>query len=222
MCGFIGRLQDSPHVRSLMEIVGIGDVFLDGGQFRPAFSEKSPPVPGLVIEGSVVEATWWYSCDHRDGKLIPRTRYTTFNARNLDNQTWAEPINQRRGLFIADSIGESIGAGKSKRQYLMEAQQGLILGALYKEYPDNLYSMAIITRPPHGRFQKYHDKAFPLFLPPDPEILTTWLSHDVDASDPVIADLLERPKLYPTLEVTQVKTFARGEALGATEILEAD
>ncbi|WP_341936857.1 hypothetical protein [Marinimicrobium sp. C2-29] len=82
--------------------------------------------------------------------------------------------------------------------------------------------MAVITRPPHPRFSRYHDKSIPFFLPLDPEVIRTWLDPKIGADDPVIKSLLDRPKIYSSLSVTRVKSFVRGEALDAPEELLPD
>jgi len=63
---------------------------------------------------------------------------------------------------------------KKKNQYLMEGNDGFILGALYKESESEdgpVYSAVNITRPPHPERSRYHEKSVPLFLPPDAEFL---------------------------------------------------
>ena len=98
--------------------------------------------------------------------------------------------------------------------YLMEAPGALILGALYQRYDSHgqsIYSTAVITRDPHDRFSRYHTKAFPLFLPADPEFIRLWLDPAVK-THPDIDALLAEPKLFYDLRVTPVRTYKSGEA----------
>lgn len=189
----------------------------------------------LIIreDGAVktVDATWWYQCSEVDGELVVDNSLTTFNARNLENRYWRDGIRNRRAIVVASAIGE----GKiekildeqgnlvkmKKHNYLVEVDTPLYIGAVYRRYPNNLYSTAIITRNEHPRFSPYHDKAFPLFLPADPAFLELWLS-DEPETHPVIAHLLENPKIFNRLKITEVKTFKDAKAIGPTILLEPD
>lgn len=136
--------------------------------------------PGSFYPGSMVDvilndgeirtqpAIWWYLIDEKTGK--PNYKYTTFNARNLENRTWKAPIKTSRCIVLATAFAESIGEGKDKRSYLLESESAFIVGGLYKVNgtPHGpLTSFAVITCNPHPRLSKYHDKACPLFLPAD-------------------------------------------------------
>jgi len=82
-------------------------------------------------------------------------------------------------------------------------------------------SCALITRDSHPRFDAYHDKAFPLFLPYDNGFLELWLGGERE-DHPIIAALLDQPKLFPSLEVQEVKSFKQGKPIGMPAFLEAD
>jgi len=224
MCGFIRRVTDSPHVKAVLASIGL-DAELAGGDFRPQALLR-----GLIIEQNnaleVVDAIWWYELKLRKQRLAPNQDITSFNSRDLNKRRWLEPLTLRRAIVIADAIGESnpIPGTKKKQQYLMQAPEALILGALYKTWQsaDGLvYSLSIITRDPHPRFSKYHEKAFPLFLPKDREFLQLWLSQQIKTHADIDA-LLREPKLFTDLSVTEVKTYKSGEPLGDTELLVAD
>lgn len=204
----------------------------DGGlqHFYPAFGgAANKQIKGLIIqeEGRLkaVDATWWYACTREDDRLVvhsrPEEKLTTFNARNLHQSYWRKAINHRRAIVIVSAIGEGKKEEKKKFSYFVEGETPLLLGAVYQHFGDDLYSTAIITRDKHPRFDKYHEKAFPLFLPHDPDFLKLWLS-DCPQSDVRIADLLEHPKIFNRLRVTHVKTFKDCVALDETEILEPD
>lgn len=107
---------------------------------------------------------------------------------------------------MATALGEGKEVAGKKRSYFIEGERPLLLGAVYRSFPNNLYSTAIITRDAHPRFDEYHDKAFPLFLPDDKQFVKLWLS-DAPESHPEIAHLLENPGIFTRLKVTPVKTF---------------
>jgi putative SOS response-associated peptidase YedK len=208
-----------------MHLIGMDDMSLAGGDFRQRGVFRD-----LVIEEDnaikCIDPIWWYALKTYKGKHVPIPEVTSFNARNLDIPRWEEPLRLRRGLVFADAIGESnpIPNRTTKAQYLMESNNGLILGALYKCWPSeqgDMYSMAVITRPPHDRFSKYHEKSFPLFLPPDSDFLKLWLSKDIEHHDAISA-VLDAPKLYTDLNVTRVKSYKSGVPMSASEILTED
>lgn len=224
MCGFIRRVTDSPHVKAVLDSIGV-ETTVAGGDFRP-----QALLQGLIIEEDnvlqAVDAIWWYELRQRDNRWVPNGDITSFNSRDLSKRRWIEPLNVRRGLVVADAIGESnpIPDSKKKQQFLMQAPAGLILGALYKTWASDaglIYSASIITRNPHPRFSQYHNKAFPLFLPNNRNFLQLWLSKDVKQHAEIDA-LLRAPRLFTELSVTQVKTYKSGEALGETRLLAAD
>lgn len=233
MCGYIRRVTDSPEVKELLEEIGLGDLFkplVNQGpagmeQFYPAFGgNPARQIRGLIIqeEGKprLVDATWWFDCTATSEGLEVGKR-TTFNARNLDSPYWKGALRHRRGIVLATGIGESKKIDGKKHQYLMEGTQPFLLGALFRPFPNGQYSCAVITRDAHLKFEPYHDKAFPLFLPPTREFTHTWLAEDIPQANE-IDDLLEHPRLYATLRVEEVKTFKSGAISPNATLLEAD
>lgn len=221
MCGFIQRVTDSPYVKAVLLNLGMDGMALPGGQFRPG-----SVLDGLIIEnhGQAVstEAVWWYLLD-KDNGYKPNYKVTSFNARNLDSRLWKTAIKQRRGIVIADAIGESnpVKGTKKKNQYLMQSKSGLILGAIYNVWETehgSIYSTAIITRPPIPGFSKYHEKSIPLFLPSDKDFIDLWLSASVETHSEIDQALAD-PKLFSDLAITQVKTYKDAEPIGDTEVL---
>jgi|SRR5680860_388533 len=103
----------------------------------------------------------------------------------------------------------------------MEGTQPFLLGALYRPFPNGQYSCAVITRDAHLKFEPYHDKAFPLFLPPTREFVQTWLAEDIPQANE-IDNLLEHPRLYATLQVEEVKTFKSGAVSANATLVAAD
>jgi putative SOS response-associated peptidase YedK len=194
--------------------------------FYPAFGGASnKQIKDLIINENgqlkTVDATWWFECSEQDGKLIVDNTRTTFNARNLVSPYWKNAIRHHRGIVLATALGEGKVVAGKKHQFLMEGERPILLGAIYRQYPNNLYSTAIITREEHPRFNEYHDKAFPLFLPPDPQLLKLWLSSEPE-THPVIADLLANPKIFTSMKITRVKTFKDAVAIGEAIVLSAD
>ena len=215
-----------------MTSIGLTDLFSDRidpeapEHFYPAFGgATSKQIKGLVInEGGqlkTIDATWWFDCREQDGKLIVDNRRTTFNARNLNSPYWKAAIRHKRAIVVGTAIGEGKEIAGKKHSYFMESETPVLLGAVYRSFPNDLYSTAVITRDAHPRFSAYHDKAFPLLLPHDPEFLKLWLS-DAPESHPAIAHLLENPHVFNRFKVTQVKTFKDAIPMGASEYLDPD
>lgn len=164
------------------------------------------------------EAIWWYSLHWDDDRLVPNTKITSFNARNLDGRMWRKPANERRALVLATEIGET----ERGTHYLMKARTPFAIGALYQDYDTSdgvVRSFALLTRPATPEFSKYHQKAMPLLLPLDKDVIETWLDRGKTAEDKQIKELLENPRVVTDLEVIPVKTFKRAEAKGPAEML---
>lgn len=233
MCGYIRRVTDTPEVKELLEELGMGGLFeplvseaqARMEQFYPAFGgNPSRRIRGLIIqeEGKprLVDATWWFDCKE-SGDTLEVGKRTTFNARNLDSPYWKDALRHHRGIVIATGIGESKKIEGRKHQYLMEGTRPFLLGTLYRPFTNGQYSCAVITRDAHVKFEPYHDKAFPFFLPATPAFTQTWLAEDTPQANE-IDELLEHPKLYATLNVEEVKTFKSGETSENATVLAAD
>ncbi|WNO10479.1 SOS response-associated peptidase family protein [Teredinibacter sp. KSP-S5-2] len=224
MCGYFGNLHECPAVLILLLDLGLPIPY--PGMNRQNYQKRI--VEGHISQGDgeyqYSDPFWWYQMDVSGDKLVP-SNLTTFNARNLSGPLYGNAIKTRRGIVIASEIGESIGSGKDKKSYLMKSQDGLLLGTVYKDWQapngECLRTMAIITRDPHERFKQYHDKSTPLFLPHDIGFIKEWLNPSILTSL-AIEEALTHPKLYNDLEVTQVKTFKRGEPLSAPQTLNKD
>lgn len=231
MCGYARRHVSSRQMNDLAELLDYGGIVekvpVETLQhFYPAFGgAASRQLNSLVIrEESVtkaIDATWWFDCVEDGEGLVVNNKRTTFNARNLSSPYWKAAIRRHRGIFVATGIGEGKVIDSKNRHFLVESDEPLLLGCVYRPFNNGCYSAAIITRDEHLRFSEYHDKAFPLMLPPDPEFLKLWLS-DEREDHPAIAHLLNDPKIFTDLKVTPVKTFKAGEAVGTVEYLAAD
>lgn len=231
MCGYAQRTVSAKQLHDLADLLDYGGIVkriaVDQLQhFYPAFGGAAGrQLNDLVIrQGSshtAIDPTWWFDCrEDGDGLVVNNTR-TTFNARNLASPYWRGAIRHHRGVFIATGIGEGKSVEGKNTHYLVQGAQPLLLGCVYRPFNNGCYSAAIITRDEHARFSKYHDKAFPLMLPPDPAFLSLWLS-DAREDEPAIADLLARPRIFTDLKITPVKTFKACQATGDVEYLAAD
>jgi putative SOS response-associated peptidase YedK len=211
MCGYIDDDREKPGSFRLFSeryISRVGDS-KSLRRYYPAFGQDPERKIDLIIEEDnelkSVQATWWYDCfDSPSGFTVGRN--TTFNARALEKPYWQEPLHNGRGIVIATGIGESKLVGKTKHQYYMQSKEPFVLGALYKKHQSGHYSCAVITRDAHPKMESYHDKAFPCFLPPEPEFIKLWLSKDIQ-NHSEIDFVLAHPALYPTLKVQRVKTY---------------
>ena len=229
MCGYVRRHIPNKILREFMELLQQPGLFPEEGgeeliHYYPAFGKDPSKTIDIIIrdEGQLrrVNATWWFDCSEQDGKLVVGDR-TTFNARNLGSPYWKSAIRSRRAIIVATGLGESKIIDGKKHQYLMNSDRPIFIGAVYRKFPGDHFSCALITRDSHPRFDAYHDKAFPLFLPYDNAFLELWLS-DEREDHPAIASLLEQPKLFPALEVQEVKSFKQGLKIGKPLVLPAD
>ncbi len=231
MCGYIRRATDNPGVADMLAQIGLGhlaDRFSGGPEmehYYPAFGgDPRRQIHQLIIAGqggpTTVDATWWFDCQ-ADGDTLKVGKRTTFNARNLDSPYWKVALRHHRGLVVATGLGESKKIDGSKHQYLMEGERPFLMGALYRPFDNGCYSCAVITRDSHPRFDKYHDKAFPCFIPSDPAFVDTWLNATGEVPGE-LAHYLHAPKITEGLWVSEVKTFKRANTSQAATWLEVD
>ncbi|GFD70458.1 SOS response-associated peptidase family protein [Alteromonas sp. KUL106] len=234
MCGFIQRITDSPHVIALLEEVGLTQTipfFVNESSttkiinFYPAFG-KSPErqITNLIVSGDrTVDATWWFDAKP-DGETLQVGDRTTFNARNLDSPYWGKFIRERRAVVVATAVGESNPRGKGKAHYLMKPTSGaLLIGAVYRRFSNGLFTCAVVTRPPIEGFSQFHEKSIPCFLPHNAHAVKAWLAADTQGRlNNDVEFMLNHPRLYTDLEVTQVKTFKNAEVIGEPVLLKAE
>lgn len=232
MCGYARRHISTPDLIEFMESVNLMGAVTDNlpseelEHFYPAFGgAASRQIKNMIVRGdnglTNVDATWWFDCSEQNGELLVNNKRTTFNARNLASPYWKGAIRHNRGIAIATAIGEGKEIDGKNRHFFVEGDQPLLLGTVYRRFGEGKYSTAVITRDSHPRFEPYHDKAFPLMLPNDPEFLALWLS-DQPETHPAIANLLEHPRIFTGLKITQVKTFKDAKAIGETTYLQPD
>lgn len=218
MCGYFGNLHECPEVIDILNELGIPLPYPQGQYYQRRWVE------GMLScaddQYRFDRALWWFALRHDGQQWQVNEKITSFNARNLHSKLWRGAIRYQRGLVFATEIGESDG----RKRYLMRSASGLALATLYRDWqgPDGVTvrSMAVITRPPHERFSRYHDKSIPCFLPLRADVIRHWLDPKVESSE-LIEQLLE-PKIYQDLEVRPVKSYKNAEALGDIELLERD
>lgn len=231
MCGYIRRVTDSPAVADMLDQIGLGHLanrIAGNGEiehYYPAFGgNPERRINNLIVSEpdgpSTVDATWWFDAEP-DGDTLRLGKRTTFNARNLDSNYWKGALRNHRALVLATGLGESKWVDGTKSQYLMEGQEPFLLGALYRPFDNGRFSCAVITRDSHPRFDRYHDKAFPLFIPINPEFVAMWLNADGQVPD-MVSHYLSQPKMTVPLRVARVSTFKRGTVPSDSEVLSAD
>lgn len=218
MCGYFGNLHESPVVIDLLNQLGIPLPYPQGQHYPRRHLQ------GLLTweegQAQMSEAIWWYQLARSENQFHVNEKITSFNARDLDKPFWRNAVRQRRGLVFATELGESQG----KERYLMRGKTPFALGVLYKDWGEgenSQRSAAVITRPPHARFSQFHEKSTPLFIPMDITVIRQWLDCS-EENNLVVEELLNHGRLTVDLEVTEVKTYKRGEALGETVGLAAD
>lgn len=220
MCGHIRRHTDGPSLTILLNTIGMGDLILQDGDFYPGSR-----VDGVILNNEQgiqsIQGLWWFLLDESTGK--PNYKYVTFNTRNLQSRLWKQAVQYHRCLIPLTGIGESIGEGRNKRSFLMEGE-AFFLGGLYRTYKINeqlIYTFSIITRDPQPGFSQYHDKAIPLFLPPDNGLLNQWLDPHITNID-LFREVLNKPKIPVDLTVTPVTSTKKLEPIGKPELLLKD
>lgn len=232
MCGYLRRHIGPKDLKEFLELIGMPQLELPFNEndlaqhFYPAWGAvPERQIKSLIVmENNVpkaVDATWWYACDEVGDTLRPNLAKQTFNARRLQLKIWQEPLEQRRGIAIATAIGEAIGPKGKEKRFFVEGKRPLMMGCLYQRFENGRYSCAVITRDAHPRFTDYHDDAFPLMLPHDPNFLKLWLS-DTPSDHPAIAELLGQPKIFTDLTVTPVKTYKDAVPKGEPVLVHAD
>lgn len=229
MCGFIQRDRKSPTIQSALTTIGLDFMsasITSGGaveRFYPAFGGNTNRIiTGLILqqeEGiTAVDATWWFDCKEVGGELVAGDR-TTFNARNLDSPYWKGAFRRHRAVVVATAFGESQQLEGKKHQYLMTGhKQAILLGAVYRPFPSGHYACAVITRPAHTDFAKYHEKAMPLMLPHDKDFIAEWLQPGIQTSA-AISRVIEDPVIYPPLAVQHVESFKSAKVINEEGLL---
>lgn len=232
MCGYLRRHIGPKDLKEFLRVIEMPQLELEfesdgpAQHFYPAWGAvPEKQIKGLIVmqdgRAKAVDATWWYACEEFEGTLRPNMKKQTFNARRLQLSIWQEPLKHRRGIAIATAIGEAIGPKGKEKRFFVEGARPLLMGCLYNRFNNGTYSCAVITRDAHPRFTEYHDDAFPLMLPHDPNFLKLWLS-DASPDHPAIAELLQQPKIFTDLTVTAVKTYKDAVPRGEPVLVHAD
>ncbi|WP_100657391.1 SOS response-associated peptidase family protein [Alteromonas flava] len=207
MCGRL-NVTDDEAVRGLCEQLGL--------PFAPnpspeRFVRAAQNVWILLqdqIQPRWCSATWWLLLDkvrNEDGSSsFKPSRYTSFNTRsdklNVKGSAGYHSFRQQRCLVMVTGFGESqkTAEGVQYTDFRAEAGHCIVLGGLYRKWPQGQVSFSIITTPAHPKIAHYHQKASPLMLPQSVETLLPWL--DPTFSDvEYFAALLEQPLLPQSL-----------------------
>lgn len=233
MCGYIRRGGSGAAIRDMLGRSGLSSLqkaFADREQgdvehYYPAFGgDPGKQIRQLIVAGEqgpeVVDATWWFDCEPA-GESLRIGQRTTFNARNLESPYWKGALKHRRALVVATGLGESKWVNGRKHQYYMEGANPFLLGALYRTFDNGCYSCAVITRNSHPRFDEYHDKAFPCFIPCEKAFIDLWL-YETGSVPPEISDYLHKPRITEDLWVSEVRTFKRASRDLSADYLPAD
>lgn len=217
MCGAIGRVTDSPFVKSLMDILNIKFDQPTDHNIRP--NARLPIAIGQSGEPIGVEASWWLFQARTDNGYTYDKRYKSFNTRKEKLFTnRKKDFSEQRCVIPASCFYEWKGA----RYRIAPTDSAIAFGGLYRKWPlangDTHYSCSIITLPPHPRFSHIHDKSYPLMLLPDE--ITPWLDdsfHDPNYWLPTL-----ETKIRQDIEVAEVDKKSPEKIIGDVELIKAD
>lgn len=234
MCAYVERDANRHEaIASYLQAAGLGDIVdqvLGSGapaadgivRSRPAFGgNPKARLFGMITQEAgqlrVYDPIWWFDVDYDEDQGFVFGKRTSFNARRLHLPLWKDWVATGRGLVVGTAIGEAKQEGSKKRQYRMVGETPFFLGGLIKPVGDGHYAGTVITRDAHPKFEAYHDKAFPNFVPPD--LALEWLE---DGLSQPVQDLLDHPTLTTSVNVTPVKSYQSAQSLGETVRLPAD
>ncbi|MGX5200824.1 SOS response-associated peptidase family protein [Aliikangiella sp. IMCC44632] len=217
MCGAIGRVTDSPFVKSLMQLLEINITEPSDMNIRP--NAKLPIVIGSENGNASVKANWWLFQKRIEQGYTYDPRYKSFNTRRdklFTNRK--QDFLSRRCIIPASCFYE----WKGHRYKIAAKDRAIAFGGLYKTWSladgGIHYSCSIITLPPHPRFNHIHDKSFPLMLLEDE--FEPWLDtrfHDLN----YWSNALETSIRFD-LQIEPVNKQQPEASIGPTELLSAD
>ena len=157
----------------------------------------------------------------------PDPKYSTFNAQSRRLTTsplWKRHYRHHRAILPASGFHEWTGLPGHKQCMNIHGlgeNSALALASLYQEWTfgeEQVTSFAVITLPPHPRFEHVHAKSIPLMLTPDD--FDAWLDpsfKDVNAFNHLMA-----PHIPFELSVTPVASPKNLKAVAPAELVEAD
>ena len=218
MCGRL-NITDDPFVIQVLLGLGIENP-AEKIQFS-RFKRATDKISILYQENNqrqLSDAIWWLLLSET-ATGFKLSKYTSFNSRydklNVKGSAAYHSYRYRRCIVVAKGFGETqYRHGKPIHYHDFQAHNAaLCFAGLYKKWlhpvtGEYTFSCSIITLPPHPKLTPFHDKASPLILPQQPEILNKWLDehyHEVSAFSPLltpylpqklIAQQIDKPSLY--------------------------
>jgi putative SOS response-associated peptidase YedK len=174
MCGRYNITNVEP-MRRLMARLGLN------AMPRPHLNVPPGAIGEIVIETDecreLQQAVWSMLIEpKRDGNgYRPDPKYTTFNAQSRRLTTsplWKRHYRHCRAILPASGFHERQGTQAHKQCMNIHGSgdnSALALANLYQEWQfgdESVISFAVITLPPHPRFEHVHAKSIPLMLEP--------------------------------------------------------
>lgn len=219
MCGRF-RLDDTPEVRALLEILGVSGT----PKFQP---DIAPTMPISIIrqnekgERELVTATWWLCLDRETTK--PISQYPSFNSR-YDKLSTARSIAYRpfrtsRCIIPASAFIERLA--EEPVWHRIELQDSAIaFGGLFQDYFNKdtgeiFTGASIITLPPVPGWEQIHPTSLPLMLDyRHRPLMESWL--DRGNSDVEQFEHLLRPEIRHPQRVTRIGKVSQWNPIGET------
>lgn len=224
MCGRY-NLLDSPAVQTLLIESGLNDlVNWRNLRFNP---DCAPVSPVSIITQStqirIEEAIWhlYLTLDKDTTSWIPTPKYFSINSRSDKLHSRPEWRSQRC-LIPATAFVES---QNGRSPHLLEfPDRAFFFGGLYKRYDDSeagpVTSTTIITLPGHRKIKHINEKAFPLILPDDPDVITKWL--DPNFFNTTEFSSLLMPNIRWPMTATPIEKASEKNRIGASEPIQPD
>mgnify|MGYP000701345666 CR=1 FL=1 len=231
MCGRL-NITDDPAVQGLMRQLGIPLWPEPVKPSRFARATDTVPIIRQVNEQRQAQgATWWLLLDKTEDGFKP-SKYTSFNTRydklHQPRAAGFQAYRQTRCIIPAKGFGETQFVNKKPVHYYdFEAMENeaIAFGGLYHEWfhpvtGETRLSCSVITLPPHDKLKHIHNKAMPLMLPQQPDILDAWLDpnyHNVEYFESLLQPHL--PQQLLTYPIDKPSSF---NPIGNREIIEPD
>jgi putative SOS response-associated peptidase YedK len=231
MCGRL-NITDDPAVQGLMRQLRIP---LWPEPVKPVrFARATDTIPIIrEIQGQrrAEPATWWLLLDKTDCGFKP-SRYTSFNTRydklDVPRSAGFKPFRETRCIIPAKGFGETQFVNKKPIHYYdFEAPEGeaLAFGGLYREWfhpqtGEVKLSCSVITLRPHEKLKHIHNKAMPLILPQQDDVLNAWL--DPNFKELAFFAPLLQPHIPQSLIAYPIDKPSTYQRVGEIELISAD
>ncbi|MCF2856423.1 SOS response-associated peptidase [Pseudoalteromonas sp. SMS1] len=212
MCGRL-NITDDPFVIQILLDLGIKHPHehVHFGRFKRA-TDTISIVHQDHGKRRISSAIWWLLLTQTQCGFKP-SKYTSFNSRydklHVQSSAAYRPFRYSRCIIVVKGFGETQFQNGKPLHYhdFIAKNNALCLAGLYKHWQHpisgkSVLSCSVITLPPHPKLRPYHDKASPMMLPQDPELLNSWLDdrhHEVAEFTHLLV-----PHLYQTLTVQKI------------------